>query len=188
LLSKVPDEEFSVAALVRRLIAETSLRGPRELGDKATEMVPAKHLRDALRQAMPHLVRYELQHDRRYTPPAAATSRQARTGEASERMPGRNVNSARSSKAAAIREGWRKVITGQFHVGGKKWEVLADCSYEQVVFMAGERREKAAKNSWWAGRFTETAQEMRKHGVNRVGDLPEDVLRRLFTIDDEDAA
>lgn len=164
--------EFDLHALVRSITEGSSLRGPREIAAKVAENVPAGKRLAALEEALVPYVRIYLQHARQ---PASPAPTAARTG---------NRNSARSSKAAAIREGWKKTLAGQFHVGGGEWQTLADCSYENVMFLAGERRTTAARTAAVAEMFETLAEAMREAKVKHVRELPESVLAQILTAED----
>ena len=160
---------FDLHALVRD-IADSGLLGPREIAAKVAENVPGSRLREALALALVPYVREFLTRARQ---PVVVSPQKAR-----------NVNSARSAKVQAIREGWRRVVSGQFHVGNGQWQVLADCSYEQVMFLVAERQEQARRNAAAAEMFERLADVMKRRKVARVGDLPESVLADILTIED----
>jgi hypothetical protein len=158
--------EFDLHSLVRSVTDGSGLRGPREIAAKVAENVPAGKRLTALEEALVPYVRVYLQHARQPAPPAP-------TGVGAR-------NSARSSKVHAIREGWRRTLAGQFHVGAGHWQVLADCSYENVTFLAGERHENARRSAATAAMFDQLAEAMRSDGVDRVGDLPDSVLAQIL--------
>ncbi len=161
---------FDLHALVRSVTDGSSLRGPREIAAKVAENVPANKRLAALEDALVPYVRIYLQHARQ---PASPAPKQ--TG---------NRNSARSSKVTAIREGWKKTLAGQFHIGAGEWQALADCTYENVAFLAAERRDVAARTVAAAEMFEALANAMRKAKVNHVRDLPESVLAQILTAED----
>jgi hypothetical protein len=156
---------LNLRALIRDIADNSSLRGPREIAAKVAESIPNRQVRAALAEALVAYVREELTRARATTAPVL-------TG---------NVNSARSSKVAAIR-GWRRTLVGQFHVGAGVWQRLADCSYEQVVFLAAERREMAERNAAAADMFDHLGATMRKRHAKVVADLPEPVLAELLSV------
>lgn len=157
-------EDYDIHQTIRSTIAGSSLRGPREIAGKVAENVPQKHLRSVLAATLQEFVRQELQKARRPLSPVASAPR-----------------SGRSAKVSAIRDGWRKTLAGQFHVGNSEWQVLADCSYENVQFLAAERHEHARRTAAAGAMFDALAEAMKAHGVDRVGDLPESVLASILT-------
>lgn len=156
-------EDFDLRTNVRKVIEESSLRGPQEIAAKVAENVPQKYLRKALATSLVEFVRQELQKARR---PLSPVSR---------------PRSNPSAKVAAIREGWRKTLAGQFHVGSGRWEVLANCGYDEVMFLAGERFEHARRTNAAGQMFEELAEAIQAHGVGRAGDLPEQVLADILS-------
>lgn len=157
---------IDLRAMVREIADGSSLRGPREIAAKVAENVPAKQVRAALAEALVAYVREELTRARAV--PAAPA-------------PAGNRNSGRSSKVAAIREAWRRTLAGQFHVGEGRWARLAECSYEQVAFLAAERRDQAARNAAMAAVFERLATAMRTHGAAVVGDVPDETLAEILS-------
>jgi len=158
-------EDYDLRTNVRKVIEESSLRGPQEIAAKVAENVPQKHLRTALSSALVEFVRQELQKARR---PLAPVS-------------GSRPRSNPSAKVAAIREGWRRTLAGQFHVGDGRWQVLADCGYGEVLFLAGERFEHARRTNVAGQMFEALAEAIQGHGVDRAGDLPEPVLADILS-------
>lgn len=151
--------------LIREVADGSSLRGPREIAEKVAENIPAKHVRAALAETLVAYVREELTRARAVPVSPAAGK----------------ANSARSSKVRAVREAWRRVLAGQFHVGEGRWERLADCSYEAVTFLANERREMAARNAAAAEMFERLGEQMRQHRASVVAELPEPLLAEILS-------
>ena len=170
-MSTVPDE-FDLRALVRQVATETSLRGPEEITAKVVEMVPDKHLRAALLLTLPDTVRRVLFQDRQ---PVERYARQT------EKQTAGNVNSARSSMSKRIREGWRRTLAGQFHIGHGQWKVLGECTYDEVMFLSAERQAHAEANAAAAAMFARLAAAMKRRKATTAGDLPEKVLVELLT-------
>lgn len=164
-------DEFALRSLVRAVTETSGLRGPREIAAKVAENVPDGQLRAALAEALVAYVRESLTRQRRILN-LTTLSAPSHVGA---------LNSARSSKVAAIRESWRRTLAGQFHVGHGQWEVLADCSVAQVAFIAHERREHARRNAHVAGMFDELAVAMKRRKATRVGDLPGPTLAQILT-------
>lgn len=166
--------DFDLHALVRSVTETSGLLGPREIAAKVAENVPRAKLRDALAAALVPFVREDLTRLRATAPIGPRPSAPS------------NRNSARSPKVRAVREAWRKVLAGQVHVGHGQWQVLADCSYDNVVFLANERHEVARRTAASGDRFERLASAMKKHKVSRVSELPESVLAEILS--DEAAA
>lgn len=160
--------EFDLHALVRSVSDGGGLLGPREIAAKVAENVPAKLRLAALEEALVPYVREYLTRARSVRPLIPVSG---------------SRNSARSSKVAAIRDGWRRTLAGQFHVGSGQWQVLADCSYENVLFLAAERHENARRSAAAAGMFDALADAMKSAGVDRAGDLSESVLADVLSVE-----
>jgi hypothetical protein len=151
--------DFSLKAEIKKVIDETDLTDPRDLAAKVAENIPVKLRLDALKQALPELVRVELTRARMSPPPMLPN---------------------RSSKVTAIREDWRRHLRDRVHVGRSEWVMLADCSAEHFRSAAEERRAFAAANLAAAARYELYAVACEEHGVDRFADLPESVQAALL--------
>jgi hypothetical protein len=155
--------DFSLAAAVRAALDETDLTDPFEIGRKIAESVPSKALRPALAEAVSYMVRTQFGRDR-----------MARLGP---------VLPSRSSKVAALQadaERWRAALHTRVSLGPNQFAMLGDLSYENLQYAAEDRRAKAAQNAAAAARFEWLAEQVQTHGVDRVRDLPDSLLRSFF--------
>lgn len=163
-----PLADFSLVAIVRTIIEETDLASPREISDKAVEMVPDSMLVRALVEAMPYVVQAEL-------------SRQPHGSMATGDAPARAANT--SAKVAAIRQyadAWRGKLHHRISVGGGEWKFLADCAAVDFRTAANRRRAHAAGAIASAVEFESYAAACEQHKVSRFADLPESVQRELL--------
>lgn len=77
----------------------------------------------------------------------------------------------RSRKVAAIRD-WQARLNDRYHIGGGRWKLLADMTFDDLKVAAEERREMAQRNAAWAGQLEAWASLVRRCGVSTFGDLP----------------
>jgi hypothetical protein len=157
--------DFSLIALIRKVIDETDLASPADLAVKVAEMVPPKHVRAALAEALPNLVQTELGRQR-----MARTETSRRTANP-------------SSKVRAIREyadAWRKRLRDHISIGRDDWKLLADCSAADFRHAAESRRALAAGALANAAEFETFADACEAHKVARFADLPEKVQAELL--------
>lgn len=133
--------------------------------------------REALAETLPALVRAVLVSRRHLgstdSPAAGQTSPDAHRRRASG---GGN----RSAKVAAIREAWRARLNERYATG-RGYVRVADLSPDEVAGLASASWGLAASNAAKAQRWEKTHAACAEHSVARVGDLPEVVLRDLFT-------
>lgn len=89
--------------------------------------------------------------------------------------------SARSWKRAGIQT-WAKALRSQVHVGpnSSDWKVLADCTRDELLFAASERRKKAEENLAVAVRYEYIVSAMDRRGVKTPGELSEGDLREAL--------
>jgi len=85
-----------------------------------------------------------------------------------------------SRKVDAAREAWKRLLDTPEYLPSTGWIFLRDASREQVLEMAGVRRQKSQELSVAAKRYSAIASEMQKAKVLRAGDLDDSVLERLL--------
>jgi hypothetical protein len=154
--------DFSLIALIRKVIDETDLANPADIAAKVAEMVPPKSVREAFAQALPFVVQVEV--SRYHSAP-----------------PRRSANP--SSKVAALRDYadvWRVKLRERISVGNHDWKLLADCSATDFRQAAEGRRVHAAGALANAARFDTYAAACEEHKVARFADLPEKVQAELL--------
>lgn len=150
---------FDLRAAVRHVLDTTDLADPRDIATKVAENVPANQRIYALTTALDPYVREAIQRRRNSNPIIGSAS--PRTG---------------SSKVAAI-QAYARALRDQVHVGAGAWKPLGDCTYDDLMFAAEERREHARQNAAAAERYQTLADLVRDEGAARVADLPVEVLR-----------
>lgn len=146
--------DFILRQLVRDILAETDAADPGEIAGQVMARIPPRMIRVALSQALRLYVRQVISETRTAHPPVAPTA----------------IN--RSAKVAAIRDGWQKRLRDRVHVGGSEWKFLADCTYEDLIAAASERRQMADRNNAWARTYDAWARLLTEHNVTTFGELP----------------
>jgi len=163
--------DFHLPEYVREVIDGTDLASPAEIAEHIVNTLDPHQLRAALRQALPTYVRAVVAHERTKTrlggmlPPV--------TGSGPTGPPNT------SAKVRAIRNaapGWKQALHDRIHVGGGNWKLLGDCTYDDLLFAANERRAYAKRNSEAADRFDRLAALLHRVGARSVAALPEDEL------------
>lgn len=85
---------------------------------------------------------------------------------------GRKPN--RSGRLAAIRDRHAAWKRARYVIDGT-WKMLADCTVDDVLALAAQRRDVAARNTAEAERFDQLARVMKDAGAVTVADLDDDV-------------
>lgn len=80
----------------------------------------------------------------------------------------------RSAKVTAIRNHHAAWKRARYVINGE-WKMLADCTVDDVLALAEQRRAVAARNESEATRFDQLARAMKDAGVSTVADLDDDV-------------
>lgn len=162
-LTSVPATDFNLRTLVRSVLEASRSADLGHLADTAFSRIdPADHA-EALRQAMRGFVRQvigEQRADLPAGPPAHVAPSVAAT----------------SAKVTAIRDHWQRALRDRLNVGEGSWKFLGDCTADDLLFAAEQRREHAARNRRRAAQLDALRQQLDDHDVATVGDLPAEVL------------
>lgn len=148
--------EFDLRAAVIEVLDTTSLTEPSDIAAQVAKDVPAKQLRAALTEALVSFVA-NVNQRRRMNNPLLGHAPQVRSG--------------RSTKVAGIANWWAAALRDRVHVDGG-WKLLRDCTFDDLMFAAAERREHARRNEAKADQYETLAKLLREHSVDRVADLP----------------
>ncbi len=150
--------DLNLRALVREVLDGTDLTQPREVAAETLARLKPEDVRSALEQILSEFVRYEMHRLRNRGEAQAATA-------------------GRSRKVQAIREAWQQKLRDRVHVGELGWKMLADCTRDDLLFAARERRVMAERNQVKAYEYERLAKLLGDMRVPCVGDLPPDALR-----------
>lgn len=87
----------------------------------------------------------------------------------------------RSAKVAAYQDLGMKWLSERLNTSQdpRAWKRLGDACFDDLMFAAGQRRDQAARTNAKAAEYEALAKLVRAYGVERVRDLPEDVLRGI---------
>lgn len=153
---------FDLRALVRQMLRTSEQPNPDWLVEAVLARVTEADREEALRQALPSIIRE-----------AAARERMANPITPSAAMP----TKARGSwKVQAIREEWQRALRNRIHVGPGDYKFLGDCTYDDLLFAASERMAIADKNAAIARSYNALAALLTEHDAKTVRDLPAEVL------------
>lgn len=155
---------YELRKVAREYLAGTDLTDFKEMAAELAARIPSKHLRDALAESLPHLLA-TINQQRRMNNPILA--------DASAPPP------VRSAKVAGIAAMHDAALRDLVHVGQGQNKQLGDCTYEDLMFAAEERREKARQNAAKAAEYEALAERVQSAGVARVADLPPADLANL---------
>lgn len=147
--------DFVLRDLVREVLHENNLTDPGDIAEEVLRRIPRGNLRVALGQALRLYVRQINSEGRNRSPdiPAVAAPNQ-------------------SWKVAGVRDGWQRRLRVLEHVGGSTYKPLANCTYEDLLFCATERRALAERNSARARQYDAWARLLTEHDVKTFGELP----------------
>lgn len=145
----------TIRKTVRAVIDETDLTTPEEIAAKVAESVPARQLRAVLAEVLQEYVRSELGRQERRSSLAMG-----------------HVPSAKRAAIVTYAQAWlrqRVVVAGE-------WKTTGDCTREDCIALADERQRHAEQNAAAAALWRARADLLRRHRVERLGELPVDAL------------
>lgn len=197
--------DFSLRHLVREVLDTTTMNDPHAIAPEVLRRIDATDLRAALGECLPSLVREMIRSSRNGgfgapagrapTPPPSSPRLTLHAGsdepEVMSEHPGSGPLSSvgrapakkpgRSAKVAAIRASGPKWLTDRINTAAdpREWKRVGDCSFADLMFAAGQRRDQAARTSAAAERLEHLAELLRANGVERVRDLPASVLAQV---------
>lgn len=168
------NDDFNLERLIRAVAAEGKSADPLEVAAVVHRRIHCLSRDEALRQALPHLVRAEFRRSAplSYLPltdsPSGHWSIEAHSTVAAGGTPSRKVAAIRNWFEAAK----RSPLTGAD--GTAKF--LIDCTVFDLVAAAERREDHARRTAARAGQLRALAALLAEHDVNTVGDLPDAVL------------
>lgn len=176
-------DEFSLRNLIRQTADDLDLIDPDAVTDEVLQRIPRNLVREALQQALRSYVHHVLtgrRQDTVITDPADLLAET--TGGAGSSNVGR--------KQRAVRDWWRRALDEAYLVADGSWLRLKDCDLPALKFLAEDRRQRATQLAAKAAEFDLLQRLVTEHGVDTVGELPEDVLQATLQhrSDEEDAA
>lgn len=160
---------LNLRGLVREILDETTEADPGKIAVLVLDHVPDDQLRDALAQVMRLFVRQVIS-EVRIAPPPHVTPIHAAP----------SVRSAHSWKGEAIREAWREKKRDRFHVGGGRWKVLDDCTYDDFIAIAEEREKQAEQNQAQGRRYRRFALALKHEEAATFSALSTPTQKRLL--------
>lgn len=154
---------FNLRATVEDFLDVSDITDFRVISAELAKAIPARHLRAALAEA---LVRY-----------VATVNQQRRS--ANPLLDGGAARPTRSAKVAGIAAWHQRMLRDLVHVGHSVNKRLGDCTYEDLMFAAEERREIARQTVAKADRYEWLAKQLHANNVDRVAELPPDVFAEM---------
>jgi hypothetical protein len=156
-------DDFSLRALVRSVLDTTRTPDLGEISATVMDQIAPEDYGKALAQTMRQFVRQIVSEQRmslQISTPSLPTAPRSR----------------RESPHVAEIRAWRSQLRQIVHVGsGSKF--LGDCTRDDLIFAAEERRELAARNNAKARQLEIFVALLNEHGAKTVGELPDTVLR-----------
>lgn len=159
-----PMSEFDLQAVVNVVLDGTELTDPRQVAAAVASQIPAKDRLAALTQALDSFVREAMQRRRQRNPIVGPRA----TG--------------RSAKVAAIRGWWERAMNDRVNVGPRAtdWKHLGDCGYDDLMYAAASRWDKAREITAAGDRYAELAKLLNRHSVTSVKALPPEAVQALL--------
>lgn len=171
---------FDLRGLIDTVLARsTGIRQTRDLAAEVLVEIPDGDLREALALALPLFIRHRIGMNRNIPSSEAMIDTMMTTDPYRDTKPRKSshTNSAHSAASKMIREWWLDQV--EVHVAGGGYLRLGECTFDDLIFAAHDRREKADQNIQAAVRFETIADAIKEHGVLTVQELPATVRTSL---------
>jgi hypothetical protein len=152
--------DFNLHQVVADVLDGSDLASPEEIAARVAENVGSKQLRAALAQSLPHYVSRVIQNRRASNVILNPNAVQ-----------GPVANSGRSAKVMGIRNAWARALADRLHVADG-YKLLGECTYNDLMFAAEERRDHARRNSVKADQYAAVAKRLTELGLTKVSELP----------------
>jgi hypothetical protein len=167
---------FDIRTAIREVLDQTDITDPGDIAEKVAAEVPQDELRPVLTLVLRDFVRIEIGLGRaRHRAEATPESETPRLEpEATGRRAKQPFNP--STKVEGIRQTAPRWLHDRVSVGDAGWKLTADCTYEDLKTLQLQRLKNAARSQAIAKWYGRLADLVRENQVDRVGDLPTDVL------------
>lgn len=139
-------------------------------------------LRDALRTALPYLVRDELRKSRHHSLGVADPRGRYAWKEPDPEPAPASLATVRARRAAgkagfdaaqAKREREAALLATRISLGPGKWKELGDCTPTDLRALASHNHKRATENTARAAAYERLAADMQARGISRVRDYPD---------------
>lgn len=162
-MESIPKEpEFNLRSTIRAILADSDEADPGVIADLAFEVIDPDDMAAALRQSLRQFVRQIITEQRAHAS-----------------VPPKVHPHARSWKVQGIREQWTRALAQRVFTGGG-WKLLRDCTRDDLLFAASERRENAARSIAVAEQYESFAEQLKRRKVMTVGELPADAQSAIL--------
>lgn len=151
-----PPPAFALRTLVKDLLDQSDEAQPDKLARLVADAVPTEYLRGVLAETLEGYVRVIIDRRRSGNPLIGWSGAPP-------------ITDTRSAKVQGIRDAW---LQDRVHVGSGTWKHLGDCTYQDLMHAALERRRMARLSNEAADRFEALAGILRGRGVGTVAELP----------------
>lgn len=195
--------DFNLRQLVRNVLATSNSKDPFEVAAEALPLIDPAEYEAVVGQLLPIFVREVIRDARNHgTPmPVFPQSSQGSSAPVAVPRPLKAVTAqnapvvlqetvsgapasqpvARSSKVAAYQAMGLKWLESSLYTSQdpRGWKAIGDCTFDDLMFAVRNRRDQARRTLARAEQYETLAGLLRVHGVDRVRDLPADVLRGI---------
>lgn len=160
--------DFNLRELTKTILESSTSADPNVVAQELLERINRKDYREALRQSLGQYVRVVSDNLRGPTPAVSLSGL------------GGGGGGPRSWKSgAAVKADWQRKLDARVRAE-HGWLRVREMSAVDVKFV-GDHRDKLASENAAAARFWRTVgAALDEHGVETVGELPAEVLMRLF--------
>jgi hypothetical protein len=162
--------DFNLRALVHEVADNSTIADPELLAKEVASRIGKNHVRAALEQALPTLVRAMMTRTPLISPGGHGPDDTHMRTAAGGSVPNR------SRKVQEIRSAWAAQLRERICVGPKSYKFFGDCTFDDLTAAASVREAHAQQNAQAAFRLHTVADLLRRNGVAMVRELPDSIL------------
>lgn len=182
------EADFNLRKLIREVLNTSTMPDPHDVAREVLRRIHDDDLRTALGQCLSDVVREQIRAGRNGDggmPPLPSTPRLPVAPTPAVRLVKPETTATvqpppaqRSAKVAAYRALGQQWLRERMYVSSdpREWKFMGDCTFDDLMFAAAQRRDQAARTVAVADRCERVARLLQAHGVKLVKELPADVL------------
>lgn len=173
-------EEFKLGSIVRKVLDETSETDVHKVSAEILNLIPEEHYREVILNLLPSYVRVAYGVQRNNTTAEWADDVVAPEPPRQREYAPKTYGSGQYL-SRKVEEAWVRKLRDRIHVAEGGYKFLKDCNFDDLIFAAEERMDKARKLEATSRVYEVFAKTVRSHGVEVFGDLPRSVQKDLLT-------
>lgn len=176
----IANTTIGLSQYVRDTIADTDEVDPRIIAEQIAESTPKHLLRAFYTEALVGYVRLALAQTRNAAIRNLQTEERPMLESVAPTSVRRPARSAKRIAAGNVPEDrWRRFLNTSVAVSGGERKRLGSCTRDDIAFVVEGYNSRVEQNARWANYYAELQNEMTRHHVDTVDELPASVIETI---------